>query len=288
MLKNVLRLMLFIVLLISAMGCSSYRLVGKVMDMELKEIPNAKVTVRYADDSDSLGTVTQLDGSYVVDGIDKPNVILEVHADKYKKASKSITLKNKEQFEQITLQFKATKIIGRVLDSKSKKPLQNVLIKVLPANISVVTDEMGRFAAQQGLDPDLTNTFQFTKPNYNVNNMMVQPKRYETLDLGEIYLTAISQQLAQASDSLQSLQSHDISVSQYSYSVPIDENTMDFLYSHEHFTKEEFASKMREINPNISDETVQKNLQGLIDSNKVTLMENGTYQSNIVKQSSGF
>ena len=40
---------------------------------------------------------------------------------------------------------------------------------------SVITDINGKFIADDGLNPDETNTLQFVKTNYNVRTRTVQP-----------------------------------------------------------------------------------------------------------------
>ena len=269
-------------------SCSSYRLVGKVVDLELNEVSNARISVKYLDNSDSLSAVTQADGSFNIGGINEPNIRIEVSAKNYQRKSQPILFKNKEEFKQIQLEFRPTRILGQVFDSKTKRTLQNVIIKILPNMTSIITDNNGKFIIEDGLDPDLTNTLQFTKTNYNVNTKMVQPELYRDYDLGNIYLTAIISQVATASGSTEMLNMSDIAVTNTVHNIPIDENTKIFLEERESFSRDEFASKMRETNSGITDKSIMDNLNGLIELGKITVDEKGIYHTKKQKNEFGY
>lgn len=253
------------------MGCTSYQLLGNVVDLELNPVPDARVTLHYPASGDSLSVITAADGSYSLDGIKEKKVSVEVRAKHYQPQKRDLTINKKVQSEQLQIQHSPTRISGQVLDSKTKEPLQSVVIRILPNMISILTDIDGRFMLDNGIDPELQTTLQFTRSNYNVNTKIVQPRQYQLVDIGQVYMTTILDPKMDATGKLSKLQSVDTDISQDARNIPIDQSIQAFLRDSEEFTKEQFGAKLRETNRTISDETISKNLEELVKSGKIFL-----------------
>lgn len=262
-------------------GCGGgYKLSGKVVNMEFREVPNAQVMVKDPNKKDSLVTTTDLTGSFRFENLKNRNIEITVSATDYQTNIKRVILKNEDQIEQIQLRYRPTRVLGRVLNSKTKEPLQNVLVKVLGtgSNLSVLTDQSGEFVLE-GLDADLLTIIQFSRTNYNPQNRSVQPKLYRDVDLGDIYMTTIVPSEIYTSTEEEQLSEKDTEVSSEVRGNPVQAQIKNFLKETERFTRTEFFDKMREIRGNFSDEDIERNLQeyiriGLIEEEGV-----GTYRS---------
>lgn len=270
MIKSAHFLLVFLALALQ-MGCTSYRLVGNVVDLELNPVPGARVTLHYPSSGDSLSVVTAADGSYSLDGIEEQNVSVEVRAQHYQPQRRDLTINKEVQSEQLQIQHSPTRISGQVLDSKTKEPLQSVVIRILPNMISILTDIDGRFLLDNGIDPELPATLQFTRSNYNVYTKIVQPRQYQLVDIGQVYMTTILDPKMDATGKLRELQAGDIDNSLYSRNIPVDQSIEAFLRDSDKFSRDEFGAKLRETSRTISDETITKNLEELVKSGKIIL-----------------
>lgn len=75
---------------------------------------------------------------------------------------------------------------GKVVDSKSQKPLQNVVATILSTNTSVVSGVDGVFVFQTL--PSAEPVLEISYPGYKKQTFILEPVEGETLDLGEISL----------------------------------------------------------------------------------------------------
>ena len=75
---------------------------------------------------------------------------------------------------------------GKVVDSKSQKPLQNVEATIKSSSISVVTNAQGNFEFKSL--PRIESTLIISYSGYKTQNFTLEPSQGETIDLGTIFL----------------------------------------------------------------------------------------------------
>lgn len=75
---------------------------------------------------------------------------------------------------------------GKVVDSKSQRPLQNVVATIVSTNVSVVTGVDGTFTFQTL--PSNEPVLEIATNGYKTQTFVLEPVQGETLDLGVVAL----------------------------------------------------------------------------------------------------
>lgn len=268
----------FLMLLASCGG--GYKFTGKVTNTRFKEVPNARVVVRDVAKDDSVVTNTGFDGIFLVEDLKNPDLEVSIKADTYLPLLKRITLTQKEIFETFQMQYHPTRILGKVFDSKTQKPLPNVLVKVTPGNVTVLTNERGEFVLDQGLDPDLDNILYFSLNNYNIQSRTVKPELYRDTDLGEVYLTPLIDFSQLTETEVKRLSSADIDPTKSVGQTVRSNDIRNFLLRTEKFTFDEFSVMLREAtNRNFTDEDILEQLREYIRLGQVQEEGINSYKS---------
>lgn len=257
-----------------------YKFTGKVTNTRFKEVSNARVVIRDVTKDDSLVTTTGMDGLFLVEGIKNPDLEISIKADTYLPILKRITMNQKEIFETFQLNYHPTRIMGKVYDSKTQKPLSNVLVKVTPGNVTVLTNDQGEFVLEEGLDPDLDNVIFFSLQNYNVQSRTVKPELYRDTNLGEIYLTPLIDFSQLTETEVKRLSSADIDPTKSVGQTVRSNDIRNFLLRTEKFTFDEFSVMLREsTNRKFTDEEILEQLNEYVRLGQVKAEGINTYKS---------
>ncbi len=273
-------LILFIFLLTFVQCGGGYKLRGVVYDAELKAVPEAKVVVQYNSGRDSLVTYSDEQGNFVLKGIKTKEAKIFVRSPNFIPLQQDFVFKNSEEVTQLKLVYRPTRIIGRVICAKTKQPLPRVKVTETVSEVSVLTDQNGRFVIDRGLDPDLDQELTFNLANYNRTSLMVKAKLHRDVDVGDVLLSPLPGfDPTLQSEAQDQLGNDDRPILQDAMGARGTGRLEDFLMSHEKFTFAQFKKLLDEIRANNTEENTRKNLEYYLQEGWIEEIEPGLYLS---------
>ncbi len=258
-----------------------YQLHGVVYDAALKAVPNARVVVRYNAGKDSVVTIADEQGNFTIKNVKAKDAKIIIRSPNFRPLEQDLVFKKDVEVNQFKLVYRPTRIIGRVLCSETHKPLPGVKVTEMVSEVSVLTNENGKFVIDRGLDPDLEQILYFTKTNYNRKEMSVKAIAHQDVDVGDVLLTP----LPGYDPSLNTADDSEFSVDDQR--TPLDAAGIQssgrlesFLVNNERFTFQQFQQLLNEIHPNNTEKNTRENLEYYIQKGWIEEIEPGLYKSN--------